>query len=693
MQNKNFDILLDLEKDLYTPSNLLFTVSRDDYNDITLNLTIQAAGIDYDLTGTTVELAVRKPSGLTTFTGAEISDATHGKVSLLMPIQSYSEYGIYTAEIYIRMLDEIAVTSSFYYQVREAILNAENVPTINDWSALQQAFLAYDYKPLLVDGIPTAVPDYVGQKALDITGKRFFVAMTAAADGWQLVGVGEGGSGVIAWADILNKPTEFAPAAHTHAIADVVGLQTELDTISGTVGPIGLTGPQGPQGPQGDIGPTGPTGPQGPTGPTGPKGDIGLTGPTGPKGDTGTTGTTGTTGPQGPTGPTGPTGPKGDTGTTGTTGPQGPAGPTGPKGDTGTTGTQGIQGIQGAKGDTGTTGATGPTGPQGDIGPTGPQGPTGPTGPKGADGTGVTILGSYATEGDLNAAHPSGNANGDAYIVAGNLFVWNGTIFENVGVIQGPQGDIGPAGPTGPQGPKGDIGLTGPQGDIGLTGADGPQGPAGADGLQGPTGATGPQGDIGLTGPTGATGPQGDIGPTGPTGPTGNTGADGPQGPQGDIGLTGATGPQGDIGPTGPQGDVGPTGPTGPQGPKGDTGATGTVSYDSPAFTGTPTAPTPPAATNTTQLATTAFVQGQGYLKTIPLASGATVGGVQVGNGLGMSGNYLYTKTGASLGIDGSSMLQVVDTAGTTLKFWRGTQAAYDAIGTKDTNTLYFISG
>lgn len=53
----------------------------------------------------------------------------------------------------------------------------------------------------------------------------------------------------------------------------------------------------------------------------------------------------------------------------------------------------------------------------------------------------------------------------------------------------------------------------------------------------------------------------------------------------------------------------------------------------SPSFTGTPTAPTAAADTNTTQVATTAFVVGQGYLKSssasstyAPLASPALTG-------------------------------------------------------------------
>ena len=67
------------------------------------------------------------------------------------------------------------------------------------------------------------------------------------------------------------------------------------------------------------------------------------------------------------------------------------------------------------------------------------------TGRYGTDGTSVTILGSYDTRAELEQAHPTGSL-GDAYMVAGDLYVWNGTAWENVGQIQGPQGAPGDAG-------------------------------------------------------------------------------------------------------------------------------------------------------------------------------------------------------------------------------------------------------
>lgn len=79
------------------------------------------------------------------------------------------------------------------------------------------------------------------------------------------------------------------------------------------------------------------------------------------------------------------------------------------------------------------------------------------TGTRGSDGTSVTILGSYDTVEELEAAHPTGNT-GDAYLIQGDLYVWNGSAWENVGTIQGPEG---PQGPQGPQGQTGSTGATG----------------------------------------------------------------------------------------------------------------------------------------------------------------------------------------------------------------------------------------
>ncbi len=231
-----------------------------------------------------------------------------------------------------------------------------------------------------------------------------------------------------------------------------------------------------------------------------------------------------------------------------TPGPQGPAGADGAPGAVGPQGPQGPAGNDGAPGPQGPVGATGPQGPSGATGPQGPAGPQGPVGPQGAQGTGVTILGSFSSVGQL----PATGSAGDSYLVNGDLYVWstNTSSWSNVGNIQGPQG---PTGATGPQGSAGPQGQTGPAGAVGATGPQGPTGltgPAGPQGPQGPTGATGPAGAQGPIGQTGATGPQGPVGLTGAQGATGAAGAQGPAGANGTNGADGKTLLNGSSNPT-----------------------------------------------------------------------------------------------------------------------------------------------
>ena len=204
-------------------------------------------------------------------------------------------------------------------------------------------------------------------------------------------------------------------------------------------------------------------------------------------------------------------------------------------------------------------------------------GPTGPPGATGPAGTSVRIIGSLNDPSDLSSI--TGQETGDGYLIQGDLYVWDGAEWDNVGDIQGPTGA------TGPTGPQGEIGPTGPSGPQGIQGDPGPSGPTGASGPSGPIGVQGDPGETGPTGATGPSGPQGDPGPSGPTGAQGDTGPPGATGPSGAAGPTGATGSQGEIGPTGPsgpQGDPGPTGATGPQGIEGPSGPSGPAGPSGP---------------------------------------------------------------------------------------------------------------
>lgn len=109
-------------------------------------------------------------------------------------------------------------------------------------------------------------------------------------------------------------------------------------------------------------------------------------------------------------------------------------------------------------------------------------------GADGKDGTSITILGSYSTEAELIAAHPTGN-KGDGYLVAGDLYVWDvsTSAWKNVGSIQGPAGTDGIDGTDGVS-PTVEISKTGKVTTITITDATGPHTATINDGVDG-TGA------------------------------------------------------------------------------------------------------------------------------------------------------------------------------------------------------------
>jgi len=227
----------------------------------------------------------------------------------------------------------------------------------------------------------------------------------------------------------------------------------------------------------------------------------------------------------------------------------------------------------------------------------GTPGPSGPRGEQGPQGTSLTILGVLPDIADL----PIDATPGDTYVIAGNLWVWNGSSWQDAGTLQGPQGLQGPIGLSGPQGPQGPVGLTGSQGVQGVQGpqgAQGPQGDVGPQGIQGVIGPQGPQGVQGLQGLDGAAGPQGEAGVGITLKGSVSTPAELPSigNIQGDayivdsdgnlyvwngstftdagqiVGPQGAQGAQGPQGPAGPQGVAGVDGLQGPQGIQGQRG-------------------------------------------------------------------------------------------------------------------------
>jgi hypothetical protein len=267
---------------------------------------------------------------------------------------------------------------------------------------------------------------------------------------------------------------------------------------------------------------------------------------------------------QGEVGFTGSQGIQGDVGFTGS---QGVIGFTGSQGEIGFTGSRGIQGVigftgsQGEVGFTGSSGEFGFTGSQGEVGFTGSQGDVGFTGSQGDIGPGITILGSLDNQSELPTEN---NQIGDAYLINGDLWLWDGNNWTNVGNIQGEVGFTGSKGEVGFTGSKGEVGFTGSKGEVGFTGSQGDVGPGiaikGSLDNQSELPTENNQigdaylinGDLWLwdgNNWTNVGNIQGEVGFTGSKGEVGFTGS------KGEVGFTGS---KGEVGFTGSQGDVGP---------------------------------------------------------------------------------------------------------------------------------------
>ena len=175
----------------------------------------------------------------------------------------------------------------------------------------------------------------------------------------------------------------------------------------------------------------------------------------------------------------------------------------------------------------------------------------GPVGPRGEVGPGINFLGSLSNTNEL----PPTAGSGDAYIIQGNIWVWDGSSWANLNALRGdtgPKGDTGAVGPIGPKGDKGDKGDPGIQGEQGLglniqgtraSIGDLPSSPFPGEAylienilwswsgnawvslgpLRGEQGIQGIQGIQGEQGPQGIQGEKGDTGPQGPQGIPGDS--------------------------------------------------------------------------------------------------------------------------------------------------------------------------
>jgi hypothetical protein len=340
-------------------------------------------------------------------------------------------------------------------------------------------------------------------------------------------------------------------------------------------------------------------------------------------------------------------------------------------------------------------------------------------GEQGAPGLGITYKGTVATVDEL----PATAAQGDLYVVEtptpASSWIWDATdaAFVEGGPVQGPQGIAGEQGVAGPAGPAGADGVAGAQGVAGQDGAVGPAGP------KGDTGAAGPKGDTGPAGPAGA---DGATGPAGPAGPEGPPGADG-TGTTYTLPVATSTVLGGVKVGTGLAVDG--------TGTLTATAATGFLPTSGGEMTGAIVLPSSiPSLSvkgtgynmlggsggvafrnNTTNIINHTATEVVAY---VPITTSGSGIGVRFGSGgpsLSKSGtsiaasapitvaaapatntelaNKAYVDAQVAAGGGGSSVTNPVAGSAPGMVIWTGTQSAYDAISSKSSSTVYFITG
>lgn len=621
---KTFDIVLDLEKDLYSPAQQLFTLSQSDVGSAEFIFHIMQDDLKVDLTNMAIQLGIKKPSGMVFYQDCELTDATQGVAQVLLSAQAYDESGIFYAEVYVKDPEgDTSVSCPFYFGCRESLTTqAVADPTLGqvDWTNVVNKPATYPPSPhthLVADitdfgtGVAANIPaEYLTQTEADtlyapygttggggttspaawggITGTLAdqtdlqnaldakadvtaipdttgMLTQTTADARYQQIGTDTPD----AWVDITGKPTVFPPDVHTHTSADITDFAA---AVAADIPAEYLTQTEGDA-------------------------RYNL------KGTTGTAASV-------------------DWGNI-----------------TGTMSTQtDLQAALDAKADSATalTQTTADARYQ-QIGTDTPD-------------DWVDITNKPATFPPSAHTHTSADISDFGTAVAGAIPAEYLTATEGDAAYQ-------------------KLGVYDDWTEVTNKPATFP-----------PSAHTHTSADIS------------DFG----TAVAGAIPAEYLTATEGDAAYqklgtyddwANITGKPTSFPPSAHTHAVADV--TGLQ-----TALDAKAPLASPTFTGTPAAPTPAAADNSTAIATTAFVQGQGFMKTIPIMTTAAVGGAQVGNGLTTSGNYLLVKTGASLGINATNYaVQVQDQNAAPITMWRGTQAAYDAIAQKDGNTLYFISG
>ena len=66
-----------------------------------------------------------------------------------------------------------------------------------------------------------------------------------AAELNRIEAAGDSASKSATWGSVSNKPSTFSPATHTHAVADVTGLQAVIDDLTARIEALEAAQPAG----------------------------------------------------------------------------------------------------------------------------------------------------------------------------------------------------------------------------------------------------------------------------------------------------------------------------------------------------------------------------------------------------------------------------------------------------------------
>lgn len=213
-------------------------VKKSDIESVQFNFQILNDGLIADLTGATVQLAIKKPSLLTVFEDCIITSPANGECEVVLSNQSYLEVGTHIGELYVTQNAELAISNSFEYSSLDAIMTDSSLQSTNDWQAIHDLLLEGEGRPLLGTGSPNGIvpSEYKGQLFLDTIGNSiYFATGESVNDSWLPLGGGTGeGGGVVYWNDVLLKPDSFIPSVHAHLWADITDAPTTMTPTAHT---------------------------------------------------------------------------------------------------------------------------------------------------------------------------------------------------------------------------------------------------------------------------------------------------------------------------------------------------------------------------------------------------------------------------------------------------------------------------